>query len=85
MVCEDAGVYAFPEGPWVLFFNSPFGVPIWERVVANLQQTPKVAGPHYLIFMNYGWVPEAANYVLSLDFLGLIYRGDTVLIFEFAT
>ena len=85
VVCEDAGVYAFPEGPWVLLFNSPFGVPIWERVVANLQQTPKVAGPHYLIFMNYGWVPEAAHYVLSLDFLSLIYCGDTVLIFEFAS
>ncbi|MFM8445055.1 MAG: class I SAM-dependent methyltransferase [Methylococcus sp.] len=84
-VCGDGGDYSFPEGPWVLFFNSPFGVPIWERVVANIQQSPKVAGLNYLIFMNYGWVPEAADYVQRLEFLHLIHRGDTVLIFEFAS
>jgi hypothetical protein len=33
--------------------------------------------------MNYNWLPEVAQYLEGLDFLKLIYRGDTTLIFEF--
>jgi len=83
VLCEDGGDYRFPEGPWVLLFNSPFGVPIWRRVADNLRHAPRGHGTSYLILMNYGWVPEAAGFVEELDFLRLIHRGETVLIFEF--
>ncbi len=81
-VYADAGSYELSEGPWVLFFDIPFGVPIWQRVVENIQRAPRGEGTSYLIFMNYGWLPDAAEYVQGLPFLKLIHRGDTVLTFE---
>ncbi len=82
-LCEDAGVYQYPEGPWVLFFNSPFGVPIWKRAVQNIERSPRGNQKSWLIFMNYGWDAAAAEFVERLSFLKVIYRGDTTLIFEF--
>jgi len=32
------GAYEFPEGPWVLFFNVPFGIAVQEKVVENLKK-----------------------------------------------
>lgn len=82
-VCEDGGVYRYPEGPWVLFFNSPFGVPIWKRAAENIERSPRGDKKSYLIYMNHGWIPEAAEFVERLSFLKLIHRGDICLIFEF--
>lgn len=77
------GGYRYPEGPWVLFFNSPFGVPVWKKVVRNIERAPRGRGKSYLILMNYGWDFEAAAFVEALSFLKLFYRGEMVLIFEF--
>ena len=82
-ICMDAAVYQFPEGPWVLFFNTPFGVPIWKLVAENIARSPRGDKKSYLIHMNYGWNSEAAEFVERLSFLKLVYRGDTTTIFEF--
>ena len=82
-ICMDAAVYQFPEGPWVLFFNTLFGVPIWKLVAENIARSPRGDKKSYLIHMNYGWNPEAAEFVECLNFLKLVYRGDTTAIFEF--
>ncbi len=82
-ICGDAAVYKYPTGPWVLFFNSPFGVPIWKLVAENIARSARGDQKSYLIYMNYGWAPEAAEFVEGLSFLKLIYRGDTTNIFEF--
>lgn len=82
-ICADGGTYQYPEGPWILFFNSPFDVPIWKPAAENIERAPRGTGKSYLIYMNYGWLPQAAAFVESLAFLKLIYRGETTLIFEF--
>ncbi len=82
-ICEDGGAYQYPDGPWLLFFNSPFGVPIWKRVAENIERSPRGSQKSWLIYMNHGWDAEAAEFVEGLGFLKLMYRGDTVLIFEF--
>lgn len=82
-ICEDAAVYEFPPDPWVLFFNTPFGAPIWKLVVENIVRSPRGDKKSYLIHMNYGWNPEAAEFVEGLSFLKQVYLGDTTSIFEF--
>lgn len=82
-ICMDATDYEYPEGPWVLFFNTPFGAPIWKLVAENIVRSPRGDKKSYLIHMNYGWNPEAAEFVEGLSFLKLVYLGDTTSIFEF--
>lgn len=82
-VCGDGGAFEFPEGPWVLFFNSPFDVPVWRRVEENLRRAPRGRGRSYLIYSNKGWLPEAAAYVHQLDYLRLIHEDDTSRVYEF--
>lgn len=82
-ICEDAGSWGYPEGPWVLLFNSPFGLPVWQRVAENLARAPRGTGNGYLIFLNFGWNPGAAEFVDQLPFLKLIYSDDTARIYEF--
>lgn len=85
VLCEDGGNYQYPEAPSVLFFNTPFGLPVWKLAAKNLELASRAKKKRYLIFMNYGWIPETAEFVERLAFLNLIYRGDTTLIFEFVS
>ena len=82
-ICGDAGSYEYPEGPCVLFFNSPFGVPVWEKVARNLARSRRGQGKSYLIYSNIGWLPEAAEFVDKLSFLRLIHADDTSRVYEF--
>ncbi len=82
-ICGDGGAFEYPEGPWVLFFNSPFDVPVWRRAAENLARAKRGAGNSYLIYSNVGWLPEAAAFVHSLDFLKLVHEDDTSRIYEF--
>ncbi len=84
-VCGDAGDYVFPEGPWVLFFNTPFGLPVWERVAANLALARRGQGTSYLIYSNYGWKLETAEFVHKLSFLRMVHEDDTSRIYEFVS
>ena len=83
-VCQDAATYEFPEGPLILFFNFPFGVPIWKAVTENLARAPRGVGKTYVIFLNYGHLPEVADYVAGVSFLKLIYGGVNTRIYECA-
>lgn len=80
-ICGDGGKYEYPPGPWVLFFNSPFGVPIWKEVAANIARAAK-CDKSYLIFMNYGWIPEARRFVEGLGLFQVIFRDDVTQVFE---
>jgi hypothetical protein len=81
-IFQDAATYEFPAGPLILFFNIPFGVPIWKAVAQNFRRAPKGNGRSYWIFLNYGYLPEAADYVAGLDFLKLIYSSENVRLYE---
>lgn len=84
-VCGDGGAYEYPEGPWVLFFNVPFGVPVWERVAENLERAKRGRGTSYLIYSNVLWRPDAAEFVRRQSYLKLIYQEEdqTSRIYEF--
>lgn len=84
-ICGDGGAYQYPEGPWVLFFNTPFDVPVWERAAANLARAQRGYGTSYLIYSNNLWIPEAAEFVRRLSYLKLIYQEEdqTSRIYEF--
>jgi hypothetical protein len=81
-VCGDAGEFPFPEGPWVLFFNAPFGLPVWQRVMANLAGAPKGKGASYLIFANIGWHAGVTEFLDGLEFLRSYSSQDTSRIYE---
>ncbi len=83
-ICEDAASYRYPAGPWVLFFNSPFALPVWKSVAENIARSPRGPKTSYLIFMNYGWNAGAVEFVDSLSFLEPFRRGDTTAIYRFA-
>ena len=82
-VCGDAATYDYPEGPWVLFFNCPFGPPIWKRVAENLSRAQHGFAGSYLIHMQAGFRPGAKEFVRALPFLKLIHADDVVEVFEF--
>lgn len=82
-VCEDAAQYEYPPGPWVLFFNCPFGPPIWTRVAANLEKSAHGFRDSYLIHMQAGFRPGAKEFVRGLPFLQLTHADDMVEIFRF--
>jgi len=87
-VCGDAGAYEYPEGPWVLFFNTPFGLPVWEKAAENLARAASAAGgkfKSYLIYANFGWDPEAAQFADNLSFLRRVYSDDTSRTYEFVS
>lgn len=82
-ICGDGGAYEYPEPPLVLFYNTPFGVPVWERAAENLKKVQTRNTPNYLIYSNSGWIPEAAAYVHGLKFLKLIHEDDTSRMYQF--
>jgi hypothetical protein len=52
-------------------------------VAENIARSARGDQKSYLIYMNTGWLPEAAQFVEDLSFLKLVYRGNTTNIFEF--
>ncbi|RED21275.1 SAM-dependent methyltransferase [Rhodopseudomonas thermotolerans] len=50
IVHGDAGAYAFPEQPFVLYLFNPFGKPIMERVRDNLAKLRRAE--YYVIYKN---------------------------------
>jgi SAM-dependent methyltransferase len=72
-VCGDGGAYELPEGPLILFYNSPFDVPVWERAAKQIENMKPGNGRSYLIYSNWGWLPNAAAFVDQLSFLKLIH------------
>jgi hypothetical protein len=82
-VCGDAAVYDYPPGPWVLFFNCPFGPPVWSKVAANLEQARHGFRDSYLVHMQAGFRPGAKEFVRGLPFLNLTHADDMVEIFRF--
>ena len=81
-IFQDAAGYEFPEGPLILFFNIPFGVPIWKAVAENFMRASRREGKSYWIFLNYGYLLEAADFVAGLTFLQLIYSSEDIRIYE---
>jgi hypothetical protein len=82
-VCGDGGTYVYPEGPWVLFYNTPFGLPIWNLAAARLAEAERGKGQSYLIFAKFGWNAGAGDFVNQLSFLKLIHEDDTSRLYEF--
>jgi hypothetical protein len=82
LVCEDAGAFAFPAEPLVVFMYSPFGQKTMERVLANLAAslvaTPR---PAYILYVN----PQLAHVVDAAPFLRLRTRSRDLAIYEAAT
>ncbi len=81
-ICEDASAYEYPPGPWVLFFNSPFDVPLWKLTADNIARCAEGHPGSYLIHMNRGFVPGTPEFVESIPFLRRIYCDDVSAIFE---
>jgi len=82
-VCGDGAAYEYPAGPWVLFFNCPFGPGIWKSVAANLERAAYGFSGSYLIHMQAGFIPGAKDFVGALPFLRKVHGDDMVEIFEF--
>jgi hypothetical protein len=74
---------AIPKGRGCCFSIHHSVFPFGSGRPENIERSPRGNKKSYLIYMNYGWIPEAAEFVERLSFLKLIYRGETTLIFEF--
>jgi len=80
----DAGQFAFPEGPWIMFLNVPFGIPVWKQVIQNVENASPGNGTSYLIYLNYEWLPETAEFVAGLPLLKLIDDSESTRIYQLA-
>jgi hypothetical protein len=83
-VCADASTWPLPEGPWLLFFNSPFEIPLWEFVLANIAAAPKGQGPSYLVHSCYAVFPHVAEFVERRPELESVYKDDRFNVFRLA-
>jgi SAM-dependent methyltransferase len=81
-VCADAAAHPLPEGPWVLFFNSPFEIPVWEGTLDNIARAGHGRGPSYLVHATYYLFPAVAAYVESRPELKLIHQDGLFQVFE---
>lgn len=69
-VCMDAALYPLPSGPLLLFFNSPFGVRVVERVLETIERS-LAESPRELraAYLNYTFDKEASSALERAPFL----------------
>lgn len=69
-VCMDGALYPLPSGPLLLFFNSPFGVRVVERVLDTIERS-LTEHPRELrvVYLNYSFDKEASGAMERARFL----------------
>lgn len=74
----DAADFAFPAGPLVIYMYNPFGLPVMQQVVANLQATYQSA-PRPIVVLYF--TPLYVELWTALDFLQQTVATDDVAVF----
>lgn len=81
-ICDDALNFVLPEGPWILYFCCPFNKEMFAKAVSNIHSQSKNSLSSYMIVTQQGWSEGVEEYLISVDFLKLLYRAPNILIFK---
>jgi hypothetical protein len=82
-ICADAVNYDFPLTPLVLYFSSPFGLPIMqlvlERMFLSFERYPREG---YIIYNHVGYFPDVDTLLLGMEQLRCLSDQQTYRIYH---